>query len=269
MISAEKALVELLQEFGLSTNSAKTYLSLLNNNPATGYEICTQSGIPRSAIYSVLGKLEALGIVNSLGNAPKRYIPIPPASLLEHLDHLHSDRVGQLRDALDNLNISEEAFDFWHIHGYRNLVLKLREAVSKAKKKIFLSTWAKELVKMEKELIEADKKGIDITIFSFNKLPFEVGVTVTYNLDEKKLLEIWNPKIILVVDQEVTVMGSTQEHSKSRAIWTANKAITEIATNHIILDITLAGPRLKFDPNPVAKRLMHKPDLELDDILKQ
>ena len=204
-----------------------------------------------------------------MGNTPKRYIPIPPTNLLEHLDHLHADRVAQLRDALDNLDIRDEAFDFWHIHGYRNLVLKLRETVSKAQKKIFLSVWAKELIQLEKELVQADKNGIEITIFSFNKLPYKVGVTVTYNLDEKKLLEIWNPKIILVVDQTITVMGSTREHSKSQAIWTANKAITEIATNHIILDITLAGPRQDFDPNPIVKRLMHKPDLELDDMLKQ
>lgn len=62
-------------------------------------------------------------------------------------------------------------------------------------------------------------------------------------------------------------MGSTRERSDSRAIWTRNKAITEIATDHIILDITLAGQRLNFDPNPIVKRVMRRPDLPLKTLI--
>ncbi len=58
--TSEKEIIELLSEFGLAANLGKTYVALLENNPATGYEICTQSGVPRSAIYSVLNKLEVL-----------------------------------------------------------------------------------------------------------------------------------------------------------------------------------------------------------------
>ena len=68
--TSEKEIIELLSEFGLAANLGKTYVALLENNPATGYEICTQSGVPRSAIYSVLNKLEVLGIVNSIGPSP-------------------------------------------------------------------------------------------------------------------------------------------------------------------------------------------------------
>jgi len=62
--TAEKEIIDLLSEFGLAANLGKTYVALLDNNPATGYEICTQSGVPRSAIYSVLKKLESLGIIS-------------------------------------------------------------------------------------------------------------------------------------------------------------------------------------------------------------
>ena len=96
---ADKEIIDLLTEFGLAANLGKTYVALLNNNPATGYEICTQSGIPRSAIYSVLNKLESLGIINSIGNSPKRYVPIPPSGLLEHFSQLHTDRISLLTDA--------------------------------------------------------------------------------------------------------------------------------------------------------------------------
>ena len=94
--TTEKEIIDLLSEFGLPANLGKTYVAFLSNNPATGYEICTQSGVPRSAIYSVLNKLEALGIINSIGQSPKRYVPIPPSGLLEHFSQLHSDRINLL-----------------------------------------------------------------------------------------------------------------------------------------------------------------------------
>ncbi len=59
-----------------------------------------------------------------------------------------------------------EAFDFWYIHGYRNLILKMRESISKANNKIFLSIWAKELLQLESELIEAEKRRVAISIFT-------------------------------------------------------------------------------------------------------
>ena len=265
--TAEKEIIDLLVEFGLAANLGKTYVALLDNNPATGYEICTQSGIPRSAIYSVLNKLESLGIINSIGNSPKRYIPIPPSGLIEHFSQLHSDRLNLLTNALENLDTKDDTFDFWHIHGYRNLVLKLRESIAKAKEKIFLSIWSKELIQLESELMHAEERGVAISIFSFTKLNRQFGNTISYNLDEEKLKKVWNPKIILVRDKKVTIMGSTNAKNGNRAIWTDNNAITEIATNNIILDITLAAQRLKFDPNPIFKSMMKRPDLNLNDML--
>ena len=60
-------LQSLLKEFGLTSNAAKAYIALLRKNPSTGYEISTQTDIPRSAIYTVLNKLVALGFANSVG----------------------------------------------------------------------------------------------------------------------------------------------------------------------------------------------------------
>jgi sugar-specific transcriptional regulator TrmB len=265
--TAEKEIIDLLSEFGLPANLGKTYVSLLNNNPATGYEICTQSGVPRSAIYSVLNKLEALGIVNSIGKSPKRYVPIQPSGLLEHFNQLHSDRITLLNEALENLDTDSTTFDFWHIHGYRNLILKMRESISKAKEKVFLSIWAKELIQLESELASAENRGISISVFSFTQLNEKFGNTISYNLDEEKLEKVWNPKVILVQDQKITIMGSANARNGNRAIWTNNEAITEIATNHIILDITLAAQRLNFDPNPIVKPMMKRPDLDLDEML--
>ena len=94
-------IISLLEKFGFSTNAAKAYISLLINNPATGYEISKDAGIPRSAIYATLNRMEKMGIVNYEGDSPKKFIPLSPSSLVEHLQSMHTDQLSDLNNALD------------------------------------------------------------------------------------------------------------------------------------------------------------------------
>ncbi len=264
----EKEIIQILTEFGFNESVGKAYLSLLKNNPSTGYEISARSGIPRSAIYSVLKKMETEGLINSVANSPRKYVPLPPVSLIEHLGHLHTHRINLLTDTLGKFKLDEESFDFWHLHGYNNIILKIKECINNCSEKLFINGWDKEFVKINSELLSAEKRGVEITAFSFSKISKNVGVTLSYDLIEKDLLEIWKPKILLVSDHEVTIMGGMTNDNSARAIWTRNKAITEIATDHIVLDITLAGERMNIDTTPIVKRVMRRPEIRLDDLLK-
>ena len=261
-------LIELLQRFGLSANAAKAYLALLKSNPATGYEISSQSGIPRSAIYTVLNRLESIGIVNSIGESPRKFIPLAPSSLLEHFDHSHQDNLNELKETIGKMNNDDEAFDFWHLHGYRNLILKMRELINFTNKPLIISAWPRELKMVKNEMLLAEKRKVDIVLFSFCKMSMDIGKIVSYDLNEEELRKIWTPKVILVADHKSTIMGSAREIDDSRSIFTQNEAIIEIATNHIVLDITLAGQRLGYDSNPIVKRIMKRPDLHLDRLIK-
>ena len=47
-----------VQDLGFTSYEAMAYVSLLENNPVTRYELGKNSGVPRSAIYNVIQKLE-------------------------------------------------------------------------------------------------------------------------------------------------------------------------------------------------------------------
>ena len=113
-------IIKNLEQFGLSTNTARAYCSLLKSNPATGYEISSQAGIPRSAVYNVLSKLESMGLVSGMGEKPKRYIPLSPSSLIEHLENSHQDSIEELKRGLEHMELDEAAFDLLHIPRYKN-----------------------------------------------------------------------------------------------------------------------------------------------------
>lgn len=269
MNNIEHTVINILQKFGLSTNATKAYLTLLKNNPATGYEISAQSNIPRSAVYSVLNRLESLSLINSDGGSPKRYIPIAPSSLIEHLNHVHEDQINNLQKAFSSMDLDEEAFDFWHLHGYNSLILKMRESIKNAESQIVMNIWNKDLKGVEKEVMTAQGRGVDTILFSFTKLDSAANCTICYNIMESELRKIFRPKIIMVVDHEVTIMGSAQERDTNRAIWTNNEAITKIASDYIVLDITLAGQRLGIDVNPIVKRIMQRDEFDLENLIKK
>ena len=133
--------IDLLKEFGLSTNASKAYISLLKNNPATGYEISSNADIPRSAVYTTLNKLEQIGIINSIGDSPKKYIPLAPSALLDHFEYSHKHRIEELEESFKDLKDGEQSFDFWHLYGYRNLILKMKEVIRTTQKTLVMSLW--------------------------------------------------------------------------------------------------------------------------------
>ena len=72
-----------MQELGFTASEGKIYLSLLQKPGATGYEVAATSGVPRSAIYNVLKKLEALGLVNASPGKPTKWMPLPTDRLFQ------------------------------------------------------------------------------------------------------------------------------------------------------------------------------------------
>lgn len=257
----------LLKEFGLTSNAAKAYISLLRKNPATGYEISGQAEIPRSAIYNVLTKLENKGLVSSIGKDPRRYIPLPASSLIDLLHNKHNKRMDELKYAIEEVDQNDEAFDFWHLHGYENMIQKAKEVVDLSTENIVINAWNREVSEIFDELKNASKRKVHITIFSFTKLSNSLGDVVSYNIDEEKLRKIWSPKMILVADKKYTMMGSARKNGECRSIFTENQAILEIASDHLTLDITLAGNRLGFDSSRYVSSIHNDSDANLESLL--
>ena len=64
-----------------------------------------------------------------------------PSALLNHFEHSHKHRIEELEDHIKKLGKSDESFEFWHLNGYRNLILKLKETIKKTRKSLAISLW--------------------------------------------------------------------------------------------------------------------------------
>jgi len=265
----EEKLLPALKSFGFTSNEAKAYLSLLQNNPATGYEVSGNSGIPRSAIYEILKRLENTGMVSTVDTNPTRYIPLPPDHFYELLENSFTANLDTLKDALANVDTEIEVGDLWNIRGYDNMIDRARNIIRSAKKSVYLSLWEREFERLHPDLKDAEKRGVDIVIFSFCKINADFGRIFSYNLDSERLQNVWSSKILMVADRESALLGGVEMLPTNKVAWTKNAAIVAIALNYIILDLTLFGQRYDLEMGDVIMGMLDGEIRNLDDLLYQ
>ncbi len=231
------------KQLGFTAYEAKAYLALLRQYPVTRYELSKNSGVPRSAIYDIIRKLENLGAVNALYVKPEKYIPLPPEQLMELLERQFNERIEEAKKSLKKFNTEIEPGHLWNIVGYKNMLHKAREMISKAEHSLYLSLWQRECKLLKDDIDDAIKRGVTVTAFSFTPLLISSERVYSYNIPDEELNNIWDRKIILVIDKTELLMGEADDKHSKKTAWTDNKAIVDIATNHMILDITLFGLR--------------------------
>lgn len=256
-----------LKDIGFTIYEAKTYISLLQNNPVTRYELSKNSGVPRSAIYGVIKNLENIGAVNALYSEPEKYVPLPAAQLFKMFEEGYKDKIEKARESLKGIEASEVTDHLWNIVGYHNMIQKAKELIRGAAKELDLSIWRREYKLVRNELHEAAQRGVKITIFSFTEIDFKTDSLFSYDLKEKDLEKIWDHKIILVADKKELLMGDADNKVPKKTAWTSNKAIVDIAMNHIILDITLFGLRMNITVDNAVRLMQNGESGPLSDLL--
>ena len=260
-------LAQRMKKLGFTTYEAKAYISLLQSHPATRYELSKNSGVPRSAIYDTIRKLEAVGAVNGLYTDPQKYIPLPPDQLFDLLERQFKERVDEVRSSMKQFETSVEPGHLWNIVGYENMIHKAREMIERAEKSMYLSIWQREADILRDEIESALQRGVKLIAFSFTDTGINTECVYSYKLNENDLEKFWDHKIILVVDQNELLMGEADNTFSKRTAWTHNTAIVDIATNHIILDITLFGLRNNVNVSETVVEMQKGDSNELQDLL--
>jgi len=258
-----------IQDLGFTSYEAMAYVSLLENNPVTRYELGKNSGVPRSAIYNVILKLEKMGAVNAYSSEPETYVPLPPDQLLEYLERQFHDKIEKAREHLKDFENKIIPDHLWNIVGYNNLILKIKELIEKAEKTLYISVWKTEFRLFKSAIEDAIARGVEVILYSFTEITIEGAESFCYNLAEKDLEKIWGHKIIVIADREELVMGEAAKDENKKTVWTKNRALIDIALNHIILDITIYGIRLEKDVSETITTMQNGETDDLGKLLKQ
>ena len=248
----EERIVQTLKQLGFTASAAKAYMALLKEYPATGYELAARSGVPRSAIYNVMRRLEAQGVVNAVSDKPARYVPLAPQQLCSLIRSRVGRDLSSLEGALQDL-ARPSAAETWTIRGYAETLDRAAELIERSRKSVWGAVWRREATRLAEPIHRAVERGLDVVLFSFTALEDGLGhgdagsalaaTVLSYGIAEAELEKYWTHRLILISDNTRLLAGGAELGDENRAVVSEEAALLDMARSNLVLDVTLLGER--------------------------
>ncbi|MFJ8260158.1 TrmB family transcriptional regulator [Peribacillus asahii] len=257
----EKAITE-LQKHGFSKYECKAYIGLLKSPAITGYELSKRSGVPRSMIYEVLGKLLDKGAIQTVPSDPIVYKPVDPKQLLSRLKEEMNTSFELLETSLTVLESDQKVDVVTRIVQYEHIVQEMLSMIRSAEKEIWLSIWAPAVKDIEKAVRE--KEG-SIPIFTvlFGAENQTLGHTYHHNYMAPDIVSkrMGGYLTILVRDEEEALIAKFSDRGSEWAVKSTDPALVLIATEYIRHDIMVEEITNAFGPEKLDELWKAREDL--------
>jgi sugar-specific transcriptional regulator TrmB len=162
------AAIEQLEEFGLSTYAARTFVALVGLGTGTAKDVSQVSEVPRTRVYDAVDELYGQGLVDVQQSSPKQFWAISADTTSRKFEREMDYRTSVLRTALDELEPtqhSEEQRGVWTVDAQAAITDRVLEFVNEADDEIVYMTVEEVLTE---EIIDALKaaaqRGVSITL---------------------------------------------------------------------------------------------------------
>jgi sugar-specific transcriptional regulator TrmB len=229
--------IDKLVKIGFSEYEAKAYVALLRESPVTGYQLSKQSGVPRSMIYEVLGKLTARGAAMTLRKGGStQYAPVPAAEFLDQLHREQEELIVSLKDDLSALTSAPDLEYVWNIEGPENVMAKAEEMIRQAETRIYLALSLTTFPDLQPALEEAIRRGVRAVIYTPHDLDLPGGQVVVAPVFEDARERVEGLMLILVIDGEEVLIGERLTATEAWASWTSSPLLVFIAEHHLRTD---------------------------------
>ncbi len=237
-----------LIELGFSDYEAKAYISLLQKNPATAYEIAKNAAIPTSKIYEVLVKLSDKGVISEFDdNGKRRYIPMAPDEMIDSFRSRIDQTLNQLKVSLKNINQENELAYIWNIIDYQYLIDKARRMIDETERTLLVSIWPEEYNLLQAGLAKAVKLGVKIAIVHFGPISASAGQAFPHPIEDTIYAEKGGRGLVIVSDSQEVLFGKIGEKNEVQGANSMNEGFVAMAEDYVKHDIYIMKLVKRFD----------------------
>ncbi|WP_042457050.1 TrmB family transcriptional regulator [Neobacillus dielmonensis] len=231
-----------LQKLGFSQYECKAYIGLLKNSPITGYEVSKRSGVPRSMIYEVLGKLLDKGAVYTVPTDPLTYAPLPAKELIDRLRNSFEQSFDFLEKNLAAIESEQQIDVIRRISSDENVLAEMAAMINSAKEELWLSIWEPQISLVQPDVRLKINKGVHVFSILFGAPDTEMGVTTHHDYMAPEVAEErMNGRLTIVSrDNEEVLIANFSPNSPAWAIKTQDPALVLVAVEYIRHDIMFA-----------------------------
>lgn len=252
-----------LQRFGFSLYECKAYIGLLHHDPMTGYEISKRSGVPRSMIYEVLGKLVDKGAVYTIPSEPVTYSPLAVKDLIGRLRKQFEQSFDYVERRLSALGSEREVDLIRRISGDEPVIAEMADLIAHAEKELWLTVWDSQVAPIQKAVMERVNEGVPVFSVLFGSPDTELGATFHHDYMPPEVAEerMGGRLTIAARDKEEVLIANFAPNTTAWAVKTTDPALVLVAVDYIRHDIMFAEATQALGAERVEALWRGRPDL--------
>ncbi|MBE1555976.1 TrmB family transcriptional regulator [Sporosarcina limicola] len=230
-----------LEQLGFSIYECKAYIGLLKHSPITGYEVSKRTGVPRSMIYEVLGKLLDKGAIYTVPSEPVKYSPLNAADLIDRMKKSFDQSFDFLKKELTTLESEQEIDTIWRIKSDKFVLEEMNELILKATNEVWLSIWEPQTTALEPSILQKEKEGITFFSLLFGASDKKYGHTYHHNYMPPEVVSerIGGHLSIVARDHEEVIIANFLNKGAAWAVKTKDPALVLVAIEYIRHDIMI------------------------------
>ncbi len=230
-----------LQKLGFSQYECKAYIGLLQNAPITGYEISKRTGVPRSMIYEVLGKLLDKGAIFTVPSEPIKYTPLPARELIDRMRKSFDQSFDYLEKHLTALKSEQEVDVIWRINSDERVIAEMVDIVERAADEVWLSVWEPQVPFIQEAIAKRINTGVTVSTVLFGAPEIRLGETYHHNYMSPDVARnrMGGQLTIVVRDGEEVLIANFAGNASAWAVRTVDPALVLVATEYIRHDIMI------------------------------
>ncbi|UYP46043.1 HTH-type sugar sensing transcriptional regulator TrmBL1 [Candidatus Lokiarchaeum ossiferum] len=252
----------LLNRLGLTKYEAEAYIGLVQGGTLTVKQLVQKTGIPQSRSYDTLGSLVKYGMVEQTpqiekkGKQDKRFRAVGPDlavhNLFSYFTYIKDEAIAELQKIEAKKNKKSQ---IWEIFGKKNIIMAAKNLIKGTQFEILIIANLKMLKSLKEELLEAEKRGINITCIT--EQPKKSDQEVEINWGEffriEKIIQIPMPFIIndykkaLVWGHETFEQDVSSDYVVAQFI-EGREWVSTLADNFFITHWNLAKPFYPENP---------------------
>ncbi len=251
-----------LVRVGFSEYEAKAYLALLRKSPVTGYELSKLSGVPRSMIYEVVGKLTVRGAAMTLRTGgSSKYAPVPAEQFLDQVQREHEELVTGLKNDLTQLSSSPNLEHVWNIEGRPNIIARANEMIGQTERLIYLALLPATFQDLQPALEDAVQRGVKVVIYTTGQVDLPGAQIAVARVSQESTGQAPGLGLILVIDGQEVLIAEWPAIGEAQASWTSSPLLVFIAEHHLRTDLYL--PQILSLLDEQALTIIQEEDREL------
>jgi sugar-specific transcriptional regulator TrmB len=247
-------IVNLMAELGFSEYEAKTYMSLLQENPVTAYEAAKNGGLPTAKIYQVMAKLLDKGVVLELvESGKKRYVPMEPDEFIARQKVRMNRNLSSLKRAMEKTKRETNVSYIWNLSDRTDFLNQAEMMIRRAENSILISLWNEELLALSSCLKDKTDQGLDLSVVLFGSGETDLKNVFHHPIADTLQSEKGGRNFSLVFDSNQAMAATIIDEDRIEGAWSSNRGFVTVTEDYIKHDIYIMKIVSRFDDELIER----------------